>query len=354
MESRIARLTEESKKLRVGIIGLGQMGILHGAIVNSLPSRNVAAISDNDSRITKVASKVCRDIHFYVDYAEMIERESLDALFVCTPMHIHAPILLDVARRFDGRGVFVEKPLASTYSDAQNLAEAFKVLDRVTMVGFQKRHAGPFRRAKEFLDKGVIGQPVFFQSHFYSSHNLLGAGPKFEENGIDVAIDFSPHPVDMLMWFFGEPDSINSVGRPLSSCKVNDYVHSVFNFNKGLIGTLDVCWSMRTFDEAEIMIEVHGKRGTMNVTENRLIIHLDTDVPGLLPVGSHLFPAPSLTPPLPCLFASPDYVLSDQYFLNCVESHNQTETSFESAAKVNKIIEMIRGQVKERVAPQIG
>lgn len=329
--------------LDVGVIGLGQMGILHAAVANSLPNSKTAAICDKDSRLTKIGSKIIASMKFYDDYSEMLEKEQLRAIFVCTPAQTHLPVLLDIAKKSQSIGLFVEKPLATNYSDSLKLVQTFSNSNYSTMVGFQKRFAGTFRKAKELLVKRALGELLFFKSHHYASENF-GAGTnwKFEKGTGGAALEFAPHLIDMVVWLLGEPDSVESVSRSMFSAQVDDYIHAVFQYREGLLGHMDVCWSMRNFRPGEFMIEIHGKNGTLNVNEDRVIVYLDKDIPDVLPAGTHFFPKSLLTPQLPFLLGNPENVLEDQHFLECVETNRPPETNFASASIVNKIIDAIK------------
>ena len=80
--------------------------------------------------------------------------------------------------------------------------------------------------------------------------------------------------MDILLWFFGEPDSVSAVKRRLYSNEVDDYFHAVMSFKSGLKGHMDTCWSIRSFRLPEISIEIHGKKGTLTVTDD--FVRLET------------------------------------------------------------------------------
>jgi len=324
----------------VGVIGLGQMGVLHSAICNALPNGRVSAICEADARLNHIMAKLVPTIHFYKDYVQMVDSESLQAIFICTPAPTHAPLLLGLKSRTKRMALFVEKPLATTAEDARQVANEFERSNYVTMVGFQKRFAGPFRKAKEFLDQQILGELAFFRGHFFGPPNFGESSIwRFKKGGGGVCLEFGPHVIDLLLWFFGDPNRVEHASKSMFSTEVEDYAHILLEYENGLVGHADLCWSMRNFDPGELMVEVHGKYGTMNVTEDRLILHLDKD--SVLPAGVHLLHASQLTPQLPYQLANPEHVLEDVYFLNCIESNTQPETNFGNAAKVNSLIDTI-------------
>jgi predicted dehydrogenase len=325
----------------VGIIGLGQMGIIHSAILNAVPDSRVSAICEKDSRLSRIASKVVPSINFYADYQEMLEKEPLQGLFICTPASTHAPILLDLKAKSHKIAVFTEKPLATTSTDANMVADAYASSGRIGMVGFQKRFAGPFKKGKEFLDKGVLGEIAFFKGQYYTSESFGGGkGPRFDKESGGATLEFGVHLLDMILWYFGDPTSVESTTKSIFNASVDDYSHAMLGFKGGVVGYADICWSMRNYRPSELMIEVHGKHGTMNITEDRLILYLDKD--GILPAGTHLLHASTLTESVPYLLAYPENTLEDIHFLNCIARNEQPMTDFQSAAKVNRLADKIR------------
>ncbi len=88
------------------------------------------------------------------------------------------------------------------------------------------------------------------------------------------------------------------------------------------------------------MIKIHGKNGTMNITEDRLILYLDKD--GILSAGTHLLHASNLTESVPYLLAYPENTLEDVHFLDCVAKNEQPLTNFQTAARVNWLADKIR------------
>jgi predicted dehydrogenase len=333
---------EPSSRINVGIIGIGHMGILHAAILNSLSNAKTVAVCDKDARLIKIMSKLTKSFSFYDDYDKMCAKESIDALYLCTPPQARLTILKDLRTKIHRNAFFVEKPLAIDFKNARMMLEMLPVTNSLTMVGFQKRYSGTFARARKLVLDEVIGEILTFNAHHYASENYgMSTGWKFERETGGVAIEFGPHLIDLVLWYFGEPDSIKAVSKRMFSSEVEDYIHSIFSYKTGVIGSLDVCWSMRNFRPAELAIEIHGTCGTINVNEDRILLHLDKDSCGLL-AGTHFMPKSILTPEVPFLLAYPENVLQDQHFVGCIIEGRNPENDFESASKVNKIIDAIK------------
>jgi predicted dehydrogenase len=318
------------------------MGILHAAITNSLPGHDVAAMCDSDSLLLKLAKKAIPSLNFYSNYAEMIEQENLDAVFVCTPVQTHRQVTQGILSRNNQVSLFVEKPLASSYEEASAMVSDAKKTAGITMVGYQKRFEGVFRKTKELLQNGILGELSFFRSHFFSSSVLSeNQGWKFKKGSGGATLEYGVHLLDLLIWFFDEPVSARSAKASIFSSGVEDYIHSNVEFTSGLKGNLEVGWSMRNYQVPDLMIETHGKNGSLTVTEDRVVVILDKTVQGIMEEGVHTFFASALDQPVPFLIAHPENVLQEKHFLESVDARKMPEQNFEAATKVNKFVDLL-------------
>jgi hypothetical protein len=119
---------------------------------------------------------------------------------------------------------------------------------------------------------------------------------------------------------------------------------SIFKYDNELVGYVDVCWAMRNYRPSELMIEVHGDAGTINVTEDRVLIYLDRPF-NSIQAGITLIHSSDLTPQLPILLAHPENVLIDMHFIECVKKRLSTVCDFTVGARVNKLIDRMKTEV---------
>jgi len=319
------------------------MGIMHAAIANAL-SEGVVSICEKDRLLSTLASKVLPKVQFYDDPVEMVTKENLDAVYVTTPTHTHVPILEKLASQ-TGLGVFCEKPLAESCDKATYIARIFE--GRTVMVGFQKRFSSPFLRGKELLDKQVLGDLSFFRSHCYLT-DVFGRrrGWRYEKGTGGVLLDLGVHLADILLWYFGEPKVVKSVKRAIYS-EGEDYVHSVLRFNTGLVGSMEVCWSVRNHRLPELHIEISGKKGTMVINDDYL--HIERDKENLTTPEVARFHKQAMTPSVNFLLADPEYTLESRAFLESVSLEQKCRPDFNDAAKVNRLVDTIHREAKKDI-----
>ncbi len=325
----------------IGMIGFGKMGILHSAILNTLQNTQVKAICERDRLLNRLARGLLpKTITFYRDHLKMIEKENLDAVFITTPIGTHAQLIVDLVDANNDLSVFVEKPLVSSYEETKVTRKAAKNLRGIHMVGFQKRFSPIFQRAKACLDNEAIGEVMFFRAYSFSSDMLRESHSWRVRRGTGgVILDLAPHLLDLLLWFFGNPVKIAGIRRRIYSAEVDDYVHAAMAFDSGLTGHADVSWSMRGFRLPEILIEVHGKKGMLSVTDDCLRVQKENG--GSYDGGNEIYYKHSFNNSVSFLLAEPEYTLEDQAFLEAIENRILPTSNFFEAAKVNELIDRI-------------
>jgi predicted dehydrogenase len=334
--------------LKVGIVGLGKMGILHAGILNMLPGCEVVAICERESRITKLAKKVLPRISFYESANEMVERSDLQAVYVTTPTASHANIIGELAKTGRSLGVFMEKPLAGSKRDAERIVERSSSIGKVRMIGFQKRFLPQFARVKNLLDRGALGELVSFSGYsFISSVFSDGRGWRFRRGQGGSLLDLGVHLIDLVLWYFGEPKGLSATERSLYSKDVEDFSQIAFNFDSGLSGSVEVSWSVKGYRLLETQLEIRGKNGSIVVSDDALKMRIERSVPNVISQGNYDLKKPDLISGVDYLLGDPEYCLEDKHFLNCMTDGGKASPNFIDGLKVNRIVEMVHESARE-------
>lgn len=327
--------------VRVGVVGLGKMGILHAGIVSALEGVSLAAICEKEWIITRAAKKIVTNVPMYVDVAEMVRKQNLDAVLITSPIHTHNQVirtLLDSG----STAIFSEKPLAASASEAVEIVKATSEKRIINMVGFQKRFSPIFRRAKHLLENGAIGEIQFFRAYSYLSDIFhQGGGWRFKKGLGGALLEHGPHLLDLLLWYFGDVRNISAKERSFYSKDVEDYVHAMFEFESGTLGALDISWSVRNYRLPETSLEIQGTNGILKVSDDIIRMELDSDVKGVVEAGKHTFQKPAFDTSVEFLLGEPEFTLEDKSFLYAVERKESIEPDFRTASKVNQLIDRI-------------
>jgi predicted dehydrogenase len=275
MESKMSKKSE----VRIGLIGLGVMGDLYARIYAAHPLAQLAAVSSRRSE--KLAEFEGRfGAKGYLNYREMIEREPLDAVVIATPDDTH----FEPAKTalMAGRHVLVEKPLATTVAEADELvrlAAAQKVKVQVT---FNHRWLPPYQQAKQTVSKGEIGAPLaaFARKNdtiFVPTEMISWAG------NTTPAWFLSSHDIDLVRWWFAsEPVEARAWGRQevlkARGIPTYDLIQAQVRFANGAIATFESGWIYpNTFPTiVDSFIEVIGTDGHIHLDRKRESVEVST------------------------------------------------------------------------------
>jgi predicted dehydrogenase len=161
-----------NQKVNIGWIGVGTRGNaaiewLHNAAPNDVA---LTAVCDTYQGFiarakTRVKTVWGNEPATYVDYRELLADRNVDAVFIMTPEHLHRDMA--VAALQAGKHVYLEKPLAHTIEEGFEIVRAWEQSGKVVQVGTQNRSSSLYRKAKELIDQGMIGQVQYVRAFWY-------------------------------------------------------------------------------------------------------------------------------------------------------------------------------------------
>lgn len=226
------------EKVRIGLVGLGLMGAAHARILIRVDQCDLAAVSDADGKQQIVADEL--GIPFYEDYQTMIEKESLQAVILAVPNHLHAPIGIACARK--GLHLFVEKPIAQSISEAERLIAAAREHKVQILVGHQRRFSSLVEKAREIVTGGELGRLVgvtitwaLLKPESYYEGPLSW---RKEKGGGPILINLI-HEIDTLRHICGEIDEVYAVvSSRVRNFPVEDTAVITLRFRNGALGTI--------------------------------------------------------------------------------------------------------------------
>lgn len=251
------------KKLRVAIIGPGKVAHLHArGVIKSEKAELTAICGRTPSKVKAFADQY--GIEPYHDPEEMIRQEEIQALIVCTPHPNHRDPVVKAANL--GVHCLIEKPMASTLQDCDDMLDAVRQ-NRVTLgVVSQRRFYEPVKRMKKAIDQGKIGQPAlghivvlgWRDEAYYRSDPWRG---KWETEGGGILVNQAPHQLDLFQWLMGPIDQVYAVTRNLNHpyIEVEDTAVAVVQFKSGAVGNIILSNSQKPGIYGKI--HIHGSNG---------------------------------------------------------------------------------------------
>ena len=263
--------------IKLGIIGMGRMGITHYSIINPHPNVKIVSVADTSKIVLNLMGKYINDLEIYKDYNELLEKSEIDAIFVCTPPNLHFPII-EKARKKDLH-VFVEKPFTTKIKEAKALAELYNENGLIHQVGYVNRYNDCFIKAKQLIKDGVLGNIIRFKSEMFSrtiTKNDEGSGWRaIRENGGGVIFEMASHAIDLVNYLIGAPDKIIGTSmNQIFSKHVEDAVSSTFLYKDGKSGTIYINWSDESYRKPTNKLEVFGSEGKLQVDQHSIKIYL--------------------------------------------------------------------------------
>lgn len=274
------RLTLQGKRcsarvLKVGVLGLGKIGLLHATNLNRMPEVEIVAVADSNAKLSGTARSMGFQAPFYQSLETMLDREHPDVVFICTPTFAHHdPVKLCLEQ---GVNFFVEKPVTQFSETSEELYRLANGSRSITATGYFFRQRRIFRHAKELLNCGVLGTIRTFTASCQHSEVLAPkSGWLFEKklSGGGVLINPAPHLFDLLRWYFGFPSKVTATTKQLYSPQVEDVGTVTLEFEGGLRGVVEASWSVPNLPILRNTVEVQGDNGTMRITHERIELEL--------------------------------------------------------------------------------
>ena len=193
--------------LRVGVIGLGWAGERHLKSYLRLPNVEAVALSGLEEPRLRELGERYGVPNLYRDYAELVARDDLDAISVCAPNHLHAPVA--IATLESGKHVLCEKPLARTGAEAEEIVRAAREAGRVVHIAFTQRERGDVQVLKRHILDGNLGRIYHVKAAWMRRNGIPGMGSWFtnkEMAGGGPLIDLGVHMIDMALFLMDEPE----------------------------------------------------------------------------------------------------------------------------------------------------
>ena len=187
---------KNDSKLKVGVIGCGNMGRHHAKAYTRLETCDFIAVCDQDSTRFDAIEK--QENTQWCETLDSFFEHSLDAVSVCVPTNLH----FDVVRQCLNRNiaVLVEKPISHSVESAQELIDLSKQKNVVLTVGHIERFNPAIVKAKQCIDDGLIGDIHVIQSRRYGPFP-----PQIKDS--NVTVDVAVHDIDIAQYFIGKPVS---------------------------------------------------------------------------------------------------------------------------------------------------
>jgi predicted dehydrogenase len=293
-----------TSEVGIGIVGYGMMGKAHSyaytvaPVMRELRCRpRLAAISGRDGQKVSRAAAAYGVQSWTADWHDLIERNDVDIVDICTPPGTHAEIAAAAAAA--GKAVICEKPLAVTYEQAGSALAAVRRAGVLNAVGFNYRRLPAVSLMKRMVDEGAVGKIRLLRASWLSDEFADPKTPfdwRFDRSvGGSTIADLGSHLIDMSLWLAGGIAEVSGQSETFvrerllpqrsgtETVTVDDASSALVRFESGARGVLEMarCAVRRPCD---FTIEVNGETGTLVFDYSRLnelLYGAASDEPGL-------------------------------------------------------------------------
>lgn len=241
--------------LRVGVIGVGQMGCIHAAALARTGLVQIAAVYDKERDGQHLATTYGARV---AASAEEFFSMDLDAVVIATPTHTHAEYL-ELAQRAHLH-IFCEKPLVRTQQELERVEALFSSYEKLVMVGHTVRYFPEYQYAREVLRNNELGSLGVVRLSRCGGFDLQGSSwlYDFAKSG-GVVLDMMVHDLDLVEWAAGPVSSVFA-RRAATESLENDYCLVIGRLESGALFHIEASWAepLHTFYYAYEIDAQHG------------------------------------------------------------------------------------------------
>lgn len=260
-------------KVKVGVIGCGSIAN-HRHITEYAANPNVELVAFCDvllERAEKAASKYGGKA--YQNYEDLLANEEVEAVSICTPNYLHAPI--SIAALNEKKHVLCEKPMATSEEEARDMISAAKENGKKLMIGHNQRFVRSHEKARNLIESGEIGKIYSFRTAFgHAGPETWSADGKRswffqkEKAFIGAMGDLGVHKADLLRYLLQE--EFVEVGAFVETmakeADVDDNAVCILKTESGIIGTLAASWSYVSKEDNSTVI--YGENAILRLEED--------------------------------------------------------------------------------------
>ena len=366
------------RSIGVGIIGWGFMGKTHTHAFRSIPlfypgadfAPVAAAVCSRDEEKARSAKEQFGFRFATGDYKELLAREDVDVVSVCTPNGLHEGMVIDALRA--GKHVYIDKPLSTDGASARRILEAARGARGKAQMVFNNRFLPSTMRAKELVEEGRIGRVLSFSCRYLHSGSIDPDKPMGWKQGMEggVLLDLGSHALDLVTWLIGMPREVFCATNTLYSRRPTreggvcdaiseDHALMTLRMEGGALGTVEA--SKITSGAADdLFLEIAGEKGAlrwslMNPSYLEFYDNTQPEVPlggmrgftRIECVGRYPAPGGVFLPSKNAVGWDRGHIHCYYSFLDCVAHDKQPHPSLEEGVRLQCLMDSLAQSARE-------
>lgn len=286
---------ETKAQVRVGVIGVGQIGKYHVGNYQKVSGAKIVAVADlNETEAQRVAAEN-HIPHVYKDFRELLKRDDIDAVDVCLHNNFHAPVTIAALRA--GKHVYCEKPMAGSYKDAEEMYRVSQETQKNLCVQLSNIFSKETKAAKALIEAGELGPIYHARSSGFRRRGrpfVDGYGtPTFvqkQNSGGGALYDMGVYHITTLLYLMNNPKVLRVSGKTYQETEMDARRREKSGFNVEELGlgfvrfeggvTLDIIEAWAVHMDKLDAHRIFGSKGGISFdpfTFHRSIGDLDLD-----------------------------------------------------------------------------
>jgi predicted dehydrogenase len=257
-------------EIRWGILGVGNVCEVKSApAMQLIPESKIVAVMRRNGEKAKDYAERHRITKWYNDAKKLIEDPEVNAVYIATPPNAHLELCILAAQ--SGKPVYVEKPMARTFSECQEMIEICEKHKVPLYVAYYRRRLPHFLKIKELLDTGEIGsirsvhidlKQALMPELVAGSEENWRVDPEIAGGG--YFFDLASHQLDLLDSFFGAIEKVSGFSaNQAKAYAAEDIVVGSFAFESGVLGSGNWCFTSSN-ESAVDQITIYGSKGKIS------------------------------------------------------------------------------------------
>ena len=278
-------------KARLALVGTGSRGQYHIHNLLLMEHAEIVALCDNYEPNLQQAAGLCPGAKLFTDYRELLEDKNIDGVIVATPLHMHAPVVLDALSA--GKHVFCEKAMARTLDECKAIYDAYLQSDRALYFCMQRMYDEKYIKGIEMIKSGTIGDVVGMRCHWFRNADWRRPVPSpelersinwrlYREYSGGLMTELACHQLEVCNLAVGRiPETITGMGDIVywkDGREVYDSVNVIYRYADGRKINYESLISNK-FNGMED--QILGSRGTMDLTKGVYYLEEDNSKSGI-------------------------------------------------------------------------
>lgn len=254
------------KKINFALIGCGRIAARHFAAMEKLPQIQLRAVCDIKEGRAKEAAKKYK-VDWYTDYRQLLKRNDIDVVSICTPNGLHVP--MGMAAASAGKNVLLEKPLGIKLGQVDKMLRYFQQKQKKLFVVLQVRFNPPLQFLKQLIVANKLGRLYnaalvvrWFRPQSYFDNDKWRGTKRLDGGSL---LNQGIHYIDVLQWLLGPVKSVFAKkDRVAHKIEVEDIVVAILQFKNNAYATIEftICTYQRNL---ECSISILGSKGTVKI-----------------------------------------------------------------------------------------